>query len=160
MQLMQTQGVEPEREFGSYLRTERELRQIPLSEVSAATKIPLHALENLEAGRWKDLPNEVFVRGFVRSFARHVGFSEQEASKQFDEARAAWQHPPSVPLVDDLDEKRVSSSAGRGRFELALFVIIVLILATITLSLLWRGGEANSARAGNDNHPSGTEMRV
>jgi len=125
--------------FGNYLRRERELRQIPLSEVAAATKIPLRALQSLEDGAWDDLPAEVFVRGFVRSYARHVGLPPEDACRRFSATAAELRHRTAVREVESVGES-ATDVGGRRRFGLALFVIIILIIATITLSLLWRRG--------------------
>ena len=91
-----------QRAFGSYLRAERELRQIPLEEVAAATKIPAHSLELLEQGAWDQLPAEIFVRGFVRSYARHLGLPRREAEGRYRELvrrlrEASRRRDPSTP---------------------------------------------------------------
>ena len=38
---------------------------------------------SLEQGRWTDLPADVFVRGFVRSYARCVALDEDEMVKRY-----------------------------------------------------------------------------
>jgi len=53
-----------------------------LDDVAKVTKIQLRILERLEAGRLDGLPADVFVRGFVRSFARCVGLDEGEALRR------------------------------------------------------------------------------
>jgi hypothetical protein len=54
-----------------------------LDDVARVTKIQPRILERLEAGRIDGLPAEVFVRGFVRSFARCVGLDESEALRRY-----------------------------------------------------------------------------
>ena len=71
------------RQFGSALKGERELRQIPLAEVAAETRIPRRTLELLESGAWSELPAQVFVRGFVRSYARCVGLPEDDTVERY-----------------------------------------------------------------------------
>jgi hypothetical protein len=53
-----------------------------LDDVARVTKIQPRILERLEAGKLDGLPAEVFVRGFVRSFARCVGLDEDEALRR------------------------------------------------------------------------------
>jgi cytoskeletal protein RodZ len=137
--------MDARREFGDYLRAERELRRIPLAEVAEATKIPVRALESLEEGQWDGLPAMIFVRGFVQSYGRHLGI-EQEAGGRFRDA---------VALAKRKDESRIQQPVGdsatavgmRRRFGLALFVIILLIIVTITFSVLWGGAGDESPRA-------------
>ena len=130
---------EKQRAFGAYLRAERELRQIPLAEVADGTKVPLRSLELLEAGRWDELPAEIFVRGFVRSHARYIGIPRDETSQRYREVVAADMDAAAARRLD-LDQpwapEEGSEVGGERKFGLALVVIIVLIIATITLSLL------------------------
>jgi cytoskeletal protein RodZ len=137
--------MEERRAFGSYLRAERELRQIPLAEIADATKIPIQVLESLERGQWEELPAEVFVRGFVRSYARHIGVNPEEACGRYNgvlEQIAAEQQA----MIEPVGEAASDTSGGR-RFGVALFVIILLIIATITLSLIWRRGASADTHA-------------
>jgi cytoskeletal protein RodZ len=140
--------MEHEKAFGSYLRAERELRQVPLGEIAAATKIPLRTLESLELGRWDGLPAQVFVRGFVRAYAKHLGLPSEEVCRRYDNTLAVARagtveaDPPAVAVGDGAAEV-----GGRRRMGLALFVIILLIIATITLSLIWRRGASANVHA-------------
>lgn len=60
-----------------------------VEDVAKITKIQARILERLEAGKFDGLPAEVFVRGFVRSFARCVGLDETEALQRFSAISAA-----------------------------------------------------------------------
>src|SRR5215813_9894508 len=66
-----------------WLRAGRAHRGMSLDDVAKVTKIQPRILERLEAGRIDGLPAEVFVRGFVRSFARCVGLDESEALRRY-----------------------------------------------------------------------------
>ncbi len=78
--------MEPSRvNFGSRFKQEREARHLSLGDVARVTKIPERSLERLEAGRFEELPAEVFVRGFVRSFARAVGLDPEDMARRYGE---------------------------------------------------------------------------
>ena len=66
-----------------WLRAGRAQRQLSLDDIARITKIQPRILEKLESGHFEGLPAEVFVRGFVRSFARCVGLNETEALERF-----------------------------------------------------------------------------
>src|SRR5258707_15510187 len=66
-----------------WLRAGRAHRGMSLDDVARVTKIQARILERLETGRFDGLPAEVFVRGFVRSFARCVGLDEGEALRRY-----------------------------------------------------------------------------
>ena len=141
--------------FGISLRRARQDRALTLGEIAASTKVPRTALELIEEGSLEGLPADVFVRGFIRSYARAVGMSELQPLAQFDRAlRArteAARAESALPVVDPMiagiataqgqaqmdDDSEAAASSRRGH-GLAVFVIVLLLIATITLSLLLR----------------------
>ena len=66
-----------------WLRAGRAQRKLTLDDVARVTKIQPRILEKIEAGNLEGLPAEVFVRGFVKSFARCVGLDETEAVERY-----------------------------------------------------------------------------
>jgi hypothetical protein len=63
-------------EFGSRLKSQRESRALSIVDVAKTTKIPEH-------GRFDDLPAEVFVRGFLKSYCRAVGLDVDETLRAY-----------------------------------------------------------------------------
>jgi cytoskeletal protein RodZ len=132
--------------FGSVLREARERRSISLSDVARKTKVSQSSLELLEAGQLEALPAEVFVRGFIRSYARSVGLREAEPLGLYEQAldarrreeRAFLETPQ--PVEQDALGAPVppEDETPRRGLGVAVFVIIMLVLATITLSLFLR----------------------
>lgn len=80
--------------FGAYLKAQRESKGIRLEEIASITKIHIHALEHLEAGRFHKLPPEPFIRGFIIAYAKYVGLDPQETVSHYAEAVAAVQPEP------------------------------------------------------------------
>jgi hypothetical protein len=74
---------DPRLSLAQWLQERRLQRGLSLDDVARVTKIQARILERLEAGDLDGLPAEVFVRGFVRSFARCVGLDEDEASRRY-----------------------------------------------------------------------------
>lgn len=124
-------------DFGEYLRGAREACGMELDELALRTRIRRHWLELIEGCRIEELPAEVFLRGFVRSYARTVGADETRASAMLSRCiaeRAPVEEAP-LPLVDAL---RDLDAGGRRRMGVALAVIVLLIAATLMVSALWR----------------------
>jgi len=65
-------------DFGSYLKSERELRGVTLDELHSKTMIPVRFLLALENNQFNELPGEVFVIGYIRSIAKIIGAQEDE----------------------------------------------------------------------------------
>jgi cytoskeletal protein RodZ len=144
--------------FGNCLRRAREEKSLTVGDVSASTKVPRSAIELLESGSLSGLPAHVFVRGFIRSYAKAVGLAEAQPLGLFDRAvnreSEAARAKSASPVVDPVlagGPVEEAEDAGRRRgLGLAVFVIILVLIATITLSLLLRrpppSGEGLSLR--------------
>jgi hypothetical protein len=86
--------------FGARLRREREARTLSISDVVKITKIPERSLIALENGAFEELPAEVFVRGFLRSYCKSVGLDVEEILASYQELIGAGspklRDPPSL----------------------------------------------------------------
>lgn len=69
--------------LAAWLRAGRLERGMSIADIARTTKIQARILEDLEAGENEGLPADVFVRGFVRNYARCVGLSEAEALARY-----------------------------------------------------------------------------
>jgi len=143
-----SQPIEP-RHFGHLLKEARENRDLPLGEVARITKVSKSSLQFLEEAALEDLPPEIFVRGFVKSYARTVGLAETQPLALLDEMleqrRKEQEEATGLPMAPDgelipLDslpheEDVMAPKKGVG---LAIFVVIVLVIATVTVSFVMR----------------------
>ena len=117
--------------IGSFLRAERLLKQLSLEELALTTRIPLKSLQLLEDDRLDLLPGDVFVRGFVRSYAKALGLVGENVVKRFEEtSRPSRTSLTTLPAVAPAD--------GGRRFGLAIALVILLILFTLALSIVLR----------------------
>jgi cytoskeletal protein RodZ len=70
-------------EFGEKFRKERERRGLTLDDVSNVTKINSRMLKAIETEHFDQLPGGVFNKGFVRAYAKHLGFNDEEAITEY-----------------------------------------------------------------------------
>jgi cytoskeletal protein RodZ len=70
--------------YGQYLQSSRLERQISLERVSEETRIGLEILKLIENEDHEKLPAEVFVKGFLRAYARAIGADEREAVRRYE----------------------------------------------------------------------------
>jgi cytoskeleton protein RodZ len=119
--------------FGDYLKRERTAKSVSLSDLSQHTKIPVRTLEWLENGEVESLPAPVFVRGFVKAYARYLKLDEAAALGELDkwnEARDAAlviPEPPPVPAGDRAVP--LHPRAKMGGVALLVLVIVLLVVA-------------------------------
>jgi cytoskeletal protein RodZ len=69
--------------FGAWLKDQRVTKKVSLEEIAAVTKIHITQLRNLEEGWEGTAPAPAFIRGFIVSYAKHLGLDEVEVLNQF-----------------------------------------------------------------------------
>ena len=85
------QRSRPEAEFnGNSLRCTREAKGISLEALSHRTRIRRQLLEAVEAERFSELPQRVFVRGFVFAIARELGLNPERVWASYGRRWEAW----------------------------------------------------------------------
>ena len=91
--------------IGSFLKRQRELKGMSVAEVSRITRVPVISLEAIESDHFDDLPGEVFVRGFLKSYAHSLGLVPSEIvarytsqpSRRVRDARSRYKRRSSPP---------------------------------------------------------------
>jgi curved DNA-binding protein CbpA len=68
---------------GSYLKNIREMKGITLDEISQKTRIKISYLKALEDEDFKQLPAEVFARGFLRAYAKYLAIDPEVVSRSY-----------------------------------------------------------------------------
>jgi cytoskeletal protein RodZ len=86
-------------EIGQKLKSAREGQGLTLVQVYERTKIPLHHLQSIDTGNVDDLPEPVYVAGFIKRYAEVVGLNGQALSDEYRQ-----------------DAGEVKTSNGNGHF--------------------------------------------
>jgi len=116
--------------LGRSLRQEREQRQLSLEEISRLTRIPMRTLEHLENDRVDSLAGEIYVRGYLKAYARAMGLDPQPWLERLSAQEEGGATPAPFAVI---------SSPERGRrFGIAITIVILIILFTLALSIVLR----------------------
>ena len=102
-----------------------------VEEISRATRIPVPSIERIEADHFDDLPGEVFVRGFLKAYARAVSLPTDDVLARYTSSRR-------VALVTPLPLSSGSRRPAGKRFGVAIAFVLLLILFTLALSIVLR----------------------
>src|SRR5512147_1210597 len=114
---------------GQHLRQQREAKAMSIEEVARATRVPMSSVERLESDQFDELPGEVFVRGFMRSYARAVGLDPDDVLARYTASRrVAWVTP--LPISSP------TRPARSKRYGVAIAFVLLLILFTLALSIV------------------------
>ena len=128
--------------FGRYLRAARIERNIPLEAVAEETRILRSTLEAIESEALDRLPPDVFLKGFLRAFARAVGADEGQALALYlDRRRAREDREPTAAIP--------SPPAARGGNGWKLVLLLAALAGLVALSALaylrWGSGRPPEA---------------
>ncbi len=102
-----------------------------VEEVARATRIPVISIERIEADHFDDLPGEVFVRGFLKAYARAVSLPMEEVLARYTASRR-------IALVTPLPIAAPARTSQSRRFGVAIAFVLLLILFTLALSIVLR----------------------
>ena len=108
--------------FGSYLKHERELRGVTLEAISGTTKIHIRFLRALENNNFEELPGEVFIKGYIRSYADTIGSDPEETLNVYEEFVG------NKVSLDNLDSVYQSNTSVIRFLGYALIGILILAL--------------------------------
>lgn len=131
---------------GGYLKRVRETLGYSLEEVSDVTKINPHYLEAIEKEDFSRLPAEIFVKGFLRSYAGFLGINEEEVIKKFIETKNIKKpfHEPPRPSISEIEKKRISIPPDK----IKIFIPIGVVIVIFSLIMIFAGGnEERSAKS-------------
>jgi cytoskeleton protein RodZ len=122
--------------LGSYLRRERELREMSLQDISAATKIQLKFLEALERDDYDQLPPAPFIVGFLRAYAQCLSVEPEEiiAAYHTRHSSSEGREKPAL-LATNYQVRRPARFRVVG---VSLGVAVVILSLGLALQLLRR----------------------
>ncbi len=109
--------------LGERFRAAREERGLTLSEVGEQLRIRSVYLSAIEEENWKAIGAPVYIRGFLRTYARFLGLDPEEAVGEFNSASGVA--PSSAPAIES------RSSAGQRSMAPLLWIAGIVAIALI-----------------------------
>ncbi len=120
--------------FGSYLKAIREEQGKSLEDISERTKIAVTNLDFLENDRYDLLPPIVFVKGFLKSYAKHLGLDPEETVGRLD--NFLGRKETSDYLKDEHPVVEVEKSYGMELVQNIWFTRILTAAGFLSLLIL------------------------
>jgi cytoskeleton protein RodZ len=113
--------------LGIFLKKSREERHIELDEVVEATRIRRHNLEAIENEEWSKLPSQVFIKGFLKSYAEFLGLDKETVRHHYLRTSFFEKTTPEV-----LKKARLQS----GRPYLIIIIPVLVLVFIVALIYL------------------------
>ncbi|GMQ99449.1 MAG: hypothetical protein BMS9Abin18_0267 [Zetaproteobacteria bacterium] len=111
--------------LGQQLQTARERREITIAEVSSRLRIREAYLKGLEDGDWSNLPEEVYVLGFLRQYAALLGENFHEDIEALKSGSYQLTKPFTMPDPPIAPNKMWAMAAG------ILFVLLLILFNVV-----------------------------
>lgn len=138
--------------IGRYLKNAREAQGMSVEEISRATRIPVASIERIEGDHFDDLPGEVFVRGFLKAYARAVALQVDDVLARYTASRrVAWVTP--IPIAAPQGKR-----APARRVGVAIAFVLLLILFTVAISIVLRPRGHGMPRELSSNAPTSAPL--
>ncbi len=149
---------------GDFFRQVRETKGLTVDEVASKTRIRTDFVKALEEGNFAKLPDQVFARGFVRSYARSLGLDEEDAIHRFVQSAGAFYEKQGER--ERLRQRQVEEERRRKANRKAVGIAIAVALATLVFLLSREQSSTLVRRSGSDaptvskkNAPFAKDMR-
>lgn len=138
---------------GGLLAAARLRAGMSLEQVSKRSRVPLPALEAIEGDDWDALPAMVYVRGFLRLYAREVGLEPAAVIEALDATLAA--HDRAEETAHRRAESAFRSErVNRLRTRVAYAVVVSVLIAGVLLAFFSVAPQQLEARPVDDAAPA------
>lgn len=137
---------------GAQLRAAREALGLSHRDMAEITKIQVPYLECLEADRFEELPAEVFVRGFLRSYARELRLDEESLFEHYLRQTGQGANPVREQLEagitsadNETRDMRYTRRSRAGKFAYGIGLGLLVLALALSVLVLGGGSERDMA---------------
>lgn len=121
------------RTIGNLLKERRKERQLTLSQISEITKIRMEYLKAIEEGNYNIFPSEVYLKGFLKNYAKFLGVNTERALAMYRREREFQSQEPTISMTKKIRERGLDISITPGK-AIAFAVIIAVVLIVVYIS--------------------------
>ncbi|MBH8554204.1 helix-turn-helix domain-containing protein [Nostocaceae cyanobacterium CENA357] len=129
MNLLNEAQTEQLKEISQYLLRVRQEKSIRIEEVAAKTHIQKNCLQALETGHFEELPEPVYVQGFIRRYADALGLDGTALANTFT--------INVVPPYTNTSPNNSQNLDKRAKIHIPLFIPYALLLIIAAIGLIY-----------------------
>lgn len=142
---------------GKRLRQAREVAGLSVAEVAAKQHLRPAVISAIESGDYRSIDSELFLKGYVRAYATHVGIDPDSVIRQLDQELEPLREEQKAkveasPLVTIERRKR-----RKQRIAKIVVVLVALAIAFYLGSLYLAGREAPTDAVTGDASPANAD---
>jgi cytoskeleton protein RodZ len=137
-------------QIGASLREARTRRGFSAADVHKAIRIRERYLTALEEERWDMLPGEAYTKGFLRTYAEHLGLNSQLYIDEYNARIARHDEEPSL-----VPHPSAATPRQLQRGVLVALASILVVGAAVAGLAAWRLGGTSNTPAQAQQQPAG-----
>lgn len=118
---------------GTMLKSERERLGLSREQITEKTRMRIQVVEAIENEAWEALPPPVYVRGFLRSYAKILGLSQEAVIDLY--AKCVPPAPVQIPHPD--------SSRNRRKKAWPVLLILAVLVAVCGMWYFYPSSQVN-----------------
>ncbi len=123
--------------LGTVLRTAREARFIDLARVERDTKIRTRYLAALERGDYRDLPEPIYTRGFLRNYGLYLGLDPEYLIDLYRLESGTSIERPTMPSA----QRPIAARQGRSLVVSSSAIVATILTLLVVAFVVYLVGE-------------------
>ncbi|SMN11289.1 FIG021952: putative membrane protein [uncultured Candidatus Thioglobus sp.] len=129
---MQKDSQQPSnKSLGTILSTTREKLALSQKEIAEKLNMNVRIIANLEAENFADLPSPIYIRGYIKHYARVVDLSADELIDRYEQILATVE---TVEILHDVNQQEIPSS---NKVNLLHVLTYLTTFAIALICLVW-----------------------
>lgn len=135
--------------IGEQLRQAREAKKLTIAEVGALLRLAMDTLTNMEADNWEALHGRIYARGYLISYVKFLGLSE-------DTLLSAFEIEYKRTEAEKTGSQQLNNDTKFPWFPVIMIVIVLVI--TWFAYQQWQAAENDEAGAASLSQWQGNEL--
>lgn len=119
---------QPAVSIGETLKNLREERNLTVTEIAGSLHLDPRIIELLERDAFEELPAGIFVRGYIRNYAKQLGVDPERLIGIYDET-GYEEEPEIIPEVKHPRETSSSDKPVKAFSYLLTLILVILLIA-------------------------------
>jgi len=121
---------------GELLRSARETKKVTLDAANRETKISVDILTSLEQDDFDAVGSDIYLKGFLRNYARFLGLDVDEVLRTLDRQRGKGSLGVGTmwDIEEAVTEERIKSPRVFKRFVLPILFVVILLLIILFIN--------------------------
>lgn len=113
--------------IGKLLEERRLSKKLRYDEIAEIIKINPEYLEALETANYSKFPSEVYVKGFLRNYARFLGIEPDHALALYRREQEISLTNPKIKMTEKIKQKGLDLSITKNKVVTAVVIVITIL---------------------------------